>query len=421
MIKFFIISFLALLVLNGLIFFYFSHSISKDISIITENLHKIALGEYVDFDKRIPVVSNDEIGDLVVAFNRIQELFKIDFTKIKETEESKRKFINTIAHELKTPLSIAIGNLEILQEYNAQKNNHANQSHLDSIKSSVLQLALHIDRIITFSMKDDEEYKPILDLYNYPNIIKHIVSQFKSNAIHEQKTLNYTIPDQKLIIKADIILIEEIIRNLIQNAFKFTSQNDTINISVKGTEKKLITTISDTGCGIKKEKLKHIFNRFYQADDLLSRSHGGTGLGLYICKRNIELHQGTINVESTPQKGTTFTFELPLQTEIQNAAESKKEEKKLTKTRNYEYAKLMNVQELSNIVHTDFISTYENNSPDKAGILIVEDNQGMMKVIVEALHQDYNLFIAKKGTIALQKLENNHTSICLILSDIMMP
>ncbi len=421
MVKYFIIGFISLLIINGLLLLHYSYSISNEISAVTKNLLRIAEDEHVDLDKRIPVVSNDEIGDLVVAFNKVQRQFKKNYNKIKQSEESKRVFISNISHEFKTPLSIALGNIDLLLDTMPEEK-HEQYTSLQNIKASILQLAGHADRMITFALAEEPEYKPIFAQYDYIRVIKNVLSQFESKATHEEKTLDFKVDAKSLYLNIDIILIEEVLRNLLQNAFKFTSRGAEISISIKELNGKVETIITDTGIGIDSDKIESVFDRFFQADDALSPSHGGTGLGLYICKRNIQIHDGDITVSSQKSKGTSFTVTLPMPEKPKAVNEAPPvHSESPAQDPTFDYTRYKSIDSLENPeISTDFV-LYENQSPEKPGILIVEDNTGMLKVIVGALQNDFNLFIAQNGLDALQRLQLENNSVRLVLTDIMMP
>jgi signal transduction histidine kinase len=180
----------------------------------------------------------------------------------------------------------------------------------------------------------------------------------------------------------------------------------------------------------------------YQADEVLSKRHGVIGLGLYICKKNIEGLGGTIKAFSTQGKGATFKFSIPLHVDQtvkpKNASyvgEERREIPRRARTerrqvydrrtterlKKFEYQAHLGMEDLARMTYAEDVREYENTNPSKPTILIVEDNAGMMKVIVEALNKEYNLILAFDAYEGLRKLEANKVNTWLILSDIMMP
>lgn len=353
--------------------------------------------------------------------------------ELEEIDRYKREFISNITHELKTPLAIAMGNADIIIEKTADKEI---KNGIEVIRTAAFQLANHVDRIIAVSNVDDPNIKPDLGNYDYAGVIQNIFSLFQSKAAADNIAYTLNPAPGPLVVNIDVIKIEEVLNNLIQNAFKFTPANETITVTVSRDGENVYTEIADSGVGIPDEKIDRIFDRLYQADDVLSKRHGGMGIGLYICQKNVELHGGEISAHSAPGKGTTFKFSLPLYVDqsvrVKNApyrqperrmqprrsgADRRSEERR----KSFEYRQRIGLDELAGMTFADNVFDFENQTPSRPTVLILEDNPGMMKVIVEALRDDYNLLLAEDAFVGIKKMDAFDDKISLILSDIMMP
>ena len=352
---------------------------------------------------------------------------------LEEMDRYKREFISNITHELKTPLAIAMGNADLIMEKTADPEIRGS---IDTIRSAAFQLANHVDRIIAVSNVDDPDVKPDLGNYDYVGVVQNVCTLYRTRV--EADRINYTlnIAPGPVVVNIDVIKIEEVLNNLIQNAFKFTPPEGSITVTVSLDDEHVYTEVFDSGVGIPEDRIGRIFERMYQADDVLSKRHGGMGIGLYICKKNVEIHGGRISAHSVQGKGTSFRFSLPLHVDqsasVKNAPYSEPDRRSQDRRsgmdrrseerrRSFEYQQSMGIDALAKMTYADNVLDYENLSPSRPTILILEDNPGMMKVIVEALREEYNLLLAEDAFVGLEKLHLFSDKVSLILSDIMMP
>ncbi len=356
--------------------------------------------------------------------------------ELEERDKYKTQFIANIAHELKTPLSIVVGNAELIMEY-ADSPDQAFKDEIRRIQQAAFQLASHVDRITLVSTIDDPDANLDRRNYDYIGVVQHVADLFGSKAEDENIHLSVTIPNDRLVVNIDVIHIEEVLTNLIQNSFKFTQSGGNITVRVSSDGEFVFTEVEDSGAGIPEEHLEKIFDRLYQADEVLSKRHAGIGLGLYIVKKNVEGQGGKITVKSKVGEGTTFRFTLPLfadqSVSVSNQPYRGSERRKRNDRRRgidrraqgrrkrFEYMQSLGVDDLAKMAPIEDLMAHEDQNPASPSILIVEDNPGMMKVIVDALRDDYNLLLASDGFEALGKLESRGGDAALILSDIMMP
>ncbi|MCP4601085.1 MAG: response regulator [Proteobacteria bacterium] len=359
--------------------------------------------------------------------------------ELEEIDKYKREFIANVTHELKTPLAIVMGNADLIIDQTDDENM---RSGIDVIRRAAFQLANHVDRIIAVSNVDDPDVRPDMGNYDYCGVVKNVFSLFESRARGDSITYALNMAPGPLVVQIDVVRIEEVLNNLIQNAFKFTPSHGIITVTVSTDGQNVFTEISDSGVGIPEYKLGKIFNRMYQADEVLSKRHGGIGLGLYICRRNVDLHGGKISAHSSQGKGTSFKFNLLLHVDQSVQVKNRSyvgEERRVdshkrsaerrsgmdrraeARRKNFEYQQRMGLDELAQMTFADNVRDFENQNTSKPTVLVLEDNPGMMKVIAEALHDDYNLLLASDAFEALRKLDENSTAVSLILSDIMMP
>ncbi|MBN1308564.1 MAG: response regulator [Chitinispirillaceae bacterium] len=355
--------------------------------------------------------------------------------ELEERDKYKREFISNITHELKTPLSIVIGNVDIIMETLGELQPRI-MEQARQVQQAAFQLASHVDRIIAVSNIDDPMVKLDLQNYNYSGVVQNLFSLFVPKAREEKIAYTLNCPEKPLVVNVDIIRIEEVLTNLIQNAFKFSVEGGAITVNVATDGQKVVTEVADTGMGIPEEKQARIFDRMFQADDVLSKRHGGMGLGLYIVKKNVELHGGTVGMDSREGKGTSFRFSLPLYVDQtvpvknepyrdedrrQARRRSGRDRRDDERRRMFEYQQSMGLDDLAKMSFTGNIEMFENMSPSLPTVLVVEDNPGMMKVVIESLRHEYNLLLGRDAFEALDKLKACNGKISLILSDIMLP
>ena len=229
-----------------------------------------------------------------------------DITEMKRLEEMKKDFVVNISHELRTPLTAIKGFLETLEESIDEKN----RQYVDILSRHTERLTNIVKDLLLLSSLEERRLGLEPEKVNLEELLNNILSIYK-HAIKE-KNLRLIIDVEKDIpdIKADPFKLEQMFINLIENAIKYTEEGE-IKISLKREGKKIRIDIKDTGIGISQKHLPRIFERFYTVDKSRSRKLGGTGLGLSIVKHIVLLHNGTIDVKSTPGKGTIFSITLP--------------------------------------------------------------------------------------------------------------
>jgi two-component system phosphate regulon sensor histidine kinase PhoR len=230
-----------------------------------------------------------------------------DITEGKKLEKIKKDFVVNVSHELRTPLTAIKGFVETLEEDIDDKNRH----YLSIIRRNTDRLINIVEDLLVLSQLEEKGAALHLDEIDLTKIIEQIHRIFELKL--KEKNLSFTLESKNGIplITADAFKLEQVFVNIIDNAVKYTERGG-IRVILEHRNNQVIIEIEDTGIGIPQEHLSRIFERFYVVDASRSRQLGGTGLGLSIVKHIVQLHNGTVDVESTPGKGTKFSIALPV-------------------------------------------------------------------------------------------------------------
>lgn len=232
-----------------------------------------------------------------------------DMTEIRRLETMRRDFVANVSHELKTPLTSIKGFIETLLE-GALEDKDNNRHFLEIVREHANRLEALVNDLLDLSKLESrtQEFKQERVVLNElaGEILRGFQSQLAKKEIVEKNEL-----DETLVVNADRQKIERVFINLIDNAIKFNRQKGNIRIYGQSLDAVVKVYIEDTGQGISEKDLSRIFERFYRVDKARSRELGGTGLGLSIVKHIVELHGGSVGVESTEGAGSRFWFTLP--------------------------------------------------------------------------------------------------------------
>lgn len=267
---------------------------------LAEATKKVANG---DFSVYVPTLHTldklDYLDVMILDFNKMVE-------ELGSIETLKTDFISNISHEMKTPIAIIKNYAELLKK--DQISEEQRKEYAESIESAASRLSNLISNILKLNKLENQRIMPEMEAYDICRQLCECILQFEESWDEKEIELETEIEDVAMV-KADASLLELVWNNLISNAVKFTEPGGSVIIHQTSSENSVEVSVSDTGCGMSSESMKHIFDKFYQGDT--SHSKEGNGLGLALVKRVLELMDGDIQVVSEEGKGTTFTVTLP--------------------------------------------------------------------------------------------------------------
>lgn len=237
---------------------------------------------------------------------------EIAHAKAKELEEInnvKNQFLANVTHELRSPINIIIGIISLIRKAYEKQEYDKIDMLLNMIENSANSLKIIVNNILDLSKIEAGKMEVIIEEFKLSDLLTEIYEYAKVLNKDKKVEIILDIQDIDLSIKSDFVKLRQILINLISNAIKFTEKGY-IKISQKIKNKSLFLSVSDTGCGIKKEDLNKLFQAFVQLEDAKTKRYDGTGLGLTIVKKLTELLGGCVYLESEQGVGTTFTIEL---------------------------------------------------------------------------------------------------------------
>ena len=259
-----------------------------------------------DLVERLPIVISIAI-DNALLYDKIQRAN----IRLKELDKLKDEFVSLASHELRTPMTEIKSYLWMV--LNKSKNLDPQiRSYLDIASAETEHLIKLVQNMLTISRIEGKRLELNIEIVNLFDLVKQTYDTFKVKA-DEKKIIMTLLPyPEKLILSGDKDKLSEVFENIIGNAIKYTPDNGSISIYFTLEKNKIAVRISDTGLGISKENLPKLFQKFGRLEENKKTRTPGTGLGLYISKQIVELHKGSIKVESEVGKGTIFTIYLPL-------------------------------------------------------------------------------------------------------------
>jgi heavy metal sensor kinase len=240
----------------------------------------------------------DEIGQLATTFDHMIE-------RLDRAFQSQKKFVADASHELRSPLTVIRGNLDLLRR---NLNKGERQESLRALEAETARMAKIVDDLLLLAEVDSGQL-PLQEIVTLREILQGELERVRPLAGGRQFVVHRL---EDLVVRGDAQRLKRLIGNLVDNAIRYTPENGTITLSLFRDRDWACFEVSDTGMGITPEHLPHIFDRFYRVDTARSRSRGGAGLGLAIVKEIAEQHGGKATVTSEPGKGSIFTVWLKL-------------------------------------------------------------------------------------------------------------
>lgn len=366
------------------------------------------------------------------SFKSIQMKNELQLERVKreksdEMSQMKLNFFTNISHEYRTPLSLILGPLEDILEQDLNLPLKESLPKLEQIRANSHKMLSLTNQIMDLRKIEMGKMTLHVNKTTLNTFISQIVAHFKEVADHKNISLEYINNIGNYDVWIDQEKFEKIINNLISNALKFTHtktgrievilsleddfpNKEALVIGNLPPGRFCMITVKDNGIGIPKELLEKIFQQFYRIDSSVSLSAKGSGVGLALVKEMVELHHGTITVESSEQEGSVFRVLLPLGNKHFDTSELENQKEFQPQKTSVHSALLKSIPQ----DHSD-----EDESPEKKTILIVEDNVELLNYTTSILENEYNILQATDGQsgieIAYKKLPD------LIITDIIMP
>jgi len=426
----------------------FARSITNPLKCLTSAATKMSSGM---FQTRVNIAASNELGKLANAFNSMASQLEVSFTQLEHQnaqlqrlDKLKDEFLANTSHELRTPLNGIIGLTESLIDGATGQLPEPTIYNLEIIAFSGRRLSNLINDILDFSKLRHQNIELQIKPVGIREIVDIVVTLSQPLIGTKNLQLINSVTSDIPLVDADENRVQQVLYNLIGNAIKFT-ESGTVEISANAISlespqladkessvtsqlqslifrSKLQITVSDTGIGIAEEKLERIFKSFEQADGSTAREYGGTGLGLAVTKKLVELHGGEIQVSSKVGIGSQFTFSLPI------SQNQYVERKQLSATVRQSLVSITNDRQLitnatlaPSFSNTNLLDAQEGQENSLVKILIVDDEPLNIQVLGNnLLLENYALAKASSGSEALALLETGYKP-DLILLDLMMP
>ena len=363
---------------------------------------------------------------LMVAFVRFKtrqaalrsslEFERKEKERIEELNQVKLRFFTNISHEFRTPLTLILGQIEVLMQmdlgttvYNRIQRIYKNAWHMRNL----------ISELLDFRKQEQGYLKLRVEEQNLVTFTRQIYMCFYEYAQKKEITYRFDSVEETISVWFDPIQLQKVIFNLLSNAFKYTSNKGNITVEVRKVASQAVVSVCDTGIGIPVEHISKIFDRFYQTDNASSSSSFtlGTGIGLALAKGIMNMHHGKIEVESTVGEGTKFILSLPLGnrhfSDEEMAVTEGRESLIIPESSVSSYGQLM-AEEIK-----EPESQKNIDEEDKPTILLVDDNTELLSMLEDIFLPMYNVHTACNGREGLEMAQQIQPD--LIVSDVIMP
>lgn len=254
----------------------------------------------------------DEIARLTHAFNDMADRILIQVEELKQTDVSRREMLASVSHDLRTPLTSLHGHLETLLLKEHELTDKDKRNYLEIAAKQSKRMSKLVDRLFELAKLDAREPDLVREPFVLSELMQDVAQKFELAATQKEVRIDaHFLTDVPLVI-GDIGLIERVLDNLVENALRYTPAGGKVDITLTPEHDHVVVHVTDTGCGIAKEDLPRIFDRFYRGEKNRPAAPDSAGLGLTIVKRILELHGTQVHVESTIGTGTRISFSLPV-------------------------------------------------------------------------------------------------------------
>ncbi|UXX78109.1 ATP-binding protein [Reichenbachiella carrageenanivorans] len=346
----------------------------------------------------------------IQSLNHKLHIDQLEIDKVKEVNEAKLRFFSNISHEIKTPLTLISGPVNMLFEQ--FRDNEKVNGKLEIVRRQSKKILQLVDQVHDFQRADVNLLKMNYTLFSFNQFVESLMADFEFMASSENKKLSVQCGEDEIFVWADQDKLGKVLDNLLSNAFKYTVKNDTIVISYFRKGEHLILSVKDSGKGIDTEDLPHIFERFYQSHAKNKIYSGGSGIGLAFSKRLIDMHYGYISAESELGQGTTITVRLPVISEQTSEVQHQLEREVLQIEESYQRKGLA-------FEEVDLSGVELDKECADAVIFFAEDNTDMRAFVSSILENFFQLKTFTNGQECLDALETEWPD--LVISDVLMP
>ena len=289
----------------GVVAVQLTHSVSRPITELERGMRRVADG---DFGARLAVRSRvDEFGKLATSFDEMTR-------QLAELDKLKAEFVSVASHELKTPINVILGYVQLLEEGVYGRLSDRQQHITGVLDAQIKTLSRLVQQLLDVTRFEAGGGKLDVRDIELPHFLEQLEHAF--TVLADQRGIRFVVTTHDGLpatVHWDPDRMNEVIGNLLSNAFKFTQRGGNVELCVMPVDHSVHIEVRDSGAGIPPDQLPRIFEKFYQASNQqASTQRAGSGLGLAIARQIVEAHNGTIDVESTPGVGTTFTIVMPL-------------------------------------------------------------------------------------------------------------
>lgn len=333
---------------------------------------------------------------------------------MEELSRIKLRFFTNISHEFRTPLTLIIGQIEVLMQ--AQDLPLQVYRRLQRIYRNAMNLRILITELLDFRKQEQGFMALKVSCVDAVVFVKEAFKAFSELAAHRHITYVFETAVEKMDVWCDAAQMQKVLYNLLSNAFKYTPKRGRISVKLSIQSGKLQIAVSDTGCGIKDADQEKIFDRFYCVGKNTSEAIQGSGIGLSFTKAMIEAHHGTIMVESVWGKGSCFKIEL-LQGNLHfNAKEL--EDGTMSAASSSDWQEML-AADTALLKSAGIASGVNDTETEKTSVLLVEDSEEMMELLEDIFQSSYKVYKAYNGQEGLELALKYSPDI--IVSDVMMP
>ena len=303
---------LVLALLSGFAIFAAVTRKLKRLAAAMESFKDGAFREKILFSPLPPLAQADEIDRVAATYNEMAERMTAMIRELQRQETVRRDLVANVSHDLRTPLASLRGYLETLIIKGDSLSAEEQRTYLAIAAQQTERLARLVAELFELAKLEAKDVTVQAEAFQVAELIQDVVQKFELDAERRRLDIRAEVGADLPFVMADIGLAERVLQNLIDNALRHTPVGGRVTVTTQAREREVLITVADTGSGIPKDHLPHIFDRLYRVDKSRDSRSGGAGLGLAIARQIVELHGGRIVVESEPGRGTAFSFSLPL-------------------------------------------------------------------------------------------------------------